>query len=167
MPSHLSGKLFPWHRFRCWYPSDHVWRKYKRHYKVCSLPIQRHALIFGTKMFGSDTRNFMPPVKLRLSKEEVTLPMSYQMPKYPRGCWDHWDIIWPWSTEDTFGNGKQILQVNPQISHATVSLCSSSQQAHAERLLCAGSCVRHQEHTSTTYTPQWLQADILQGRSDK
>lgn len=58
-------------------------------------------------MFGSDARNFMPPVRMRLSKEEVTLPMSYQMQKSPQGCWGQWDIIWPWGIEDMFGNVKK------------------------------------------------------------
>ena len=47
------------------------------------------------KKFVRDTSNFISLAGWRLSKEEVTIPRSYQMPKAPKGRLN---------VEDVFGN---------------------------------------------------------------
>lgn len=41
MPSHLSVQLLAYHRFRCWHPRDHVWKKCKGiiQFLVCLLKV--------------------------------------------------------------------------------------------------------------------------------
>lgn len=87
-PSHLSDQLSACHRFRCWYPSDHVWRKCKRRYKVSCLPLKDNTSVSGTK-FDTEKVWVTPVISCllqRLSKKVVTAPISCPVPEALEGA---------------------------------------------------------------------------------